>query len=110
MGYFTFYGGAEVCGFLRKVGYYFGALIGIAVFEKYFGYSLCCRSSAFKMVAMKQNTRLYSSVYLYSFYNSLRMEGYQCTASTVLFYFCEIEVLRAKESPLTRRKTGVISE
>ena len=108
MGYFTFCGGAEVCGFFRNVGYYFGALIGIAVFEKYFGYSLCSRSSAFKMVAIKQNTRLYSSVYLYSFYNSLRMEGYQCTASTVLFG--EIEVLRAKESPLTRRKTGVISE
>ena len=98
MRYFTFCGGAEVCGFFRNVGYYFGALIGIAV----------CKSSAFKMVAIKQNTRLYSSVYLYSFYNSLRMEGYQCTASTVLF--CEIEVLRAKESPLTRRKTGVISE
>ena len=27
------------------------------------------------------------------------MEGYQCTKSTVLF--CEIEVLRAKKSPLT---------
>ena len=108
MGYFTICGGAEVCGFFRNVGYYFGALVGIAVFEKYFGYNLCSRSSAFKMVAIKQNTRLYSSVYLHSFYNSLRMEGYQCTASTVLF--CEIEVLRAKESPLTRRKTGVISE
>ena len=108
MGYFTFCGGAEVCGFFRNVGYYFGALIGIAVFEKYFGYSLCSRSSAFKIVAIKHNTRLYSSAYLHSFYNSLRMEGYQCTASTVIF--CEIEVLRAKESPLTRRKTGVISE
>jgi len=65
MGYFTFCGGAEVCGFFGNVGYYFGALIAIAVFENIaVAVFVCSRSSAFKMVAIKQNTRLYSSVYL----------------------------------------------